>query len=769
MKNTQKFISAVLVSTIAFATLSCSPAFSTDSNITVELDGNKIAFDVEPKIIDGRTMVPLRKIFEEIGALVKWDSETQTVSARKSSKTVSLSINSNQLEIDKGDTDANGNPITETVTLEVPAQIVSDRTLVPARAVSEAFGLDVDWDEKTKKVTITSDNEEDESWKENKGTINLTDLTFSGNGIEIKDKAISITSGGDFTLSGTLDGGNITVSTKEKVKFRLNGVSIVSDGNPCIYVEDADKMYITLSDGSENRLIANNSDDGAIYSKENLEIKGGGTLEITSADGHAIKASDNLTIENGTLNLDAFNDGIHINDTFKMTGGIININATGDGIDCESIVNISGGEINIKTNGVPLASPTPTPTPSVSDETTELRRPMWGGMSEESADVEFEKSSKGINAEWMMKISGGKINVASASHSVHCEDEAEIFGGELFLSSEYEKGISIHGNLTIDGSDTVIDITKSTEGIESKNVMTINDGTINIISSDDGINATGGNSGAMPPGGVKGAMGEMPPRSNVQSGDENGQIPQMPDGTNMPGGGKGQRRMNFNRQSQNTERTDNGIPQPPTDEMPPTPALPDGEPMPPNGENGRMPGRGGFMGDGRNMKICLTINGGDIEISGGDDCIDTNGNLVINGGTIKAVKSDGSFSGNFAIIDPDGQMTIREDATLILAAGGRSERNLSLSQNTITLYCEKEHTANESITVTDDNSNVIFEYAPTDKFSSVLISSPKLETGKTYTVSVSDEIHTVEIEEQSTVIGTKPERNTGFGRINFMQ
>ena len=139
-------------------------------------------------------------------------------------------------------------------------------------------------------------------------------------------------------------------------------------------------------------------------------------------------------------------------------------------------------------------------------ETTE-ETPRRGGMWEtDEADVEFEKSTKGINAEWMMVISGGEININSASHAIHCQDEIEINGGEFTLSSKYDKGISAHGNLTINGEDTLINVTGSTEGIESKNVMTINDGIIKVVSTDDALNATGGNSGMMMPGGNFGGI-----------------------------------------------------------------------------------------------------------------------------------------------------------------------------------------------------------------------------------------------------------------------
>ena len=763
----KKILSVILALSLAAGLLIGATSVSADE-ITVELDGNPIEFDVKPEIIDGRTMVPLRKIFEEIGALVKWDNDTQTVSARKNKKTITLSIDSADLQIDKGDTDEEGNPIYETVTLEVPAQIVSGRTLVPARAISESFGLDVDWDEDNRKVTITSEQDEDESWKENVGSINLSDLTYEGEGVEITETQIKITQGGDFTVSGTLSDGNITISTKEKVKIRLSGAKITSSENPCIFVEDADKAYITLTDGTENHLIAENSEDGAIYSKENLEIKGDGSLDIESLAGHGIKASDNLNIENGNITINATSDGIHINDTFKMIGGTVNITSINDGIDCESIVNISGGTINIETNGTPIEN-----TQTTTETTEEApRRGMW---EMDEADVEFEKSTKGINAEWLMVISGGEIIVNSASHAIHCQDEIEITGGKFSLGSKYDKGISAHGNLTVSGADTVIDVAKSTEGIESKNVMTINDGVISVVSTDDALNATGGNSGMMQGGGMRENMGEIQRPENTADAN----------GTEMPMGNRGNR---GNRQPQmQVGEIPEGANIPMTGEIPQMPqngefpmrgerpAMPEGQ-MP----DGNMPQRpqmdgnmgmpGGAMGGmGRNMKNCLIINGGYLELCGSDDCIDANGNIVINAGTIKATNPTGTFSGNFGVVDSDGQTTISENADIILASGSGSERNLKLTQNTIVVYCENQHTAKEQIIVSDDDGNVIYEYAPEGNFKAVLIASNNIKTGEKYTIKIGDETFETEITGQSTVIGTQTNGGMGFGRGQRMQ
>ena len=763
----KKILSVILCLSLAASLLIGATSVSADE-ISVELDGNPIEFDVKPEIIDGRTMVPLRKIFEEIGASVKWDNDTQTVSARKNKKTITLSIDSADLQIDKGDTDEEGNPIYETVTLEVPAQIVSGRTLVPARAISESFGLNVDWDEDNQKVIISSNDEEDESWKENIGSINLDTLTCDGEGIEITDNQIKITQGGDFTVSGTLSDGNITISTKERVKIRLSGAKITSSNNPCIFVEDADKTYITLSDGTENYLIAENSDDGAIYSKENLEIKGDGSLNIESSAGHGIKASDNLNIENGVISINATSDGIHINDTFKMTGGTVNITSINDGIDCESIVNISAGTINIETNGTPIEN---TQTRTETAEETP-RRGMW---EMDEADVEFEKSTKGINAEWMMVISGGEINVNSASHAIHCQDEIEITGGKFSLSSKYDKGISAHGNLTISGADTVIDVTKSTEAIESKNVMTINDGVISVVSTDDALNATGGNSGMMQGGGMRENMGEMQRPENATDAN----------GTQMPMGNKGNR---GNRQMQmHVGEIPEGTNIPMNGEIPPMsqngefpmrgerPAEPSGQTpdeamMQRPQMDGNMGMSGGNMGGmGRNMKNCLIINGGYLELCGGDDCIDANGNMIINGGIIKATNPTGSFTGNNGVLDADGQTTIGENSNIILASGSGNERSLKLTQNTIIVYCENQHTAKEQIIVSDDDGNVVYEYAPEGNFKAVLIASNNIKTGEKYTVTIGDEIFETEITQQNTTIGTQTNGGMGFDRGQRMQ
>lgn len=763
----KKLMCAILSAGMAMTMLSSACVRADEKEVTVELDGEIIEFDTVPEIIDGHTMVPLRKIFEEIGALVKWNDETQTVTARKSSKTVSVQIGSKELTIDKGKTDENGNAVSETVSLEVPPQLSSERTLVPLRAISESFGLEVEWDENEKRVIITSNKDEDSSWKENTGEINLTDLTATGDGVSNDGTNILISAGGDFTVTGELADGCITVSTEEKVKLRLSGASITTAKGPCIYIESADKAYITVTADTENTLTAENGEDGAIYSKDNLEIKGGGTLTVVSKAGHAIKSTGNLTVENGNIDIEAFGDGIHVNNTFKMTGGSVNISAVGDGVDSESIVIIEDGTLNIETNG----EPTTTSQKNQNADATSDKMPDFPGF-ESTADVEFEKSTKGINAEWMLCIGGGEITVNSASHAIHCQDEAQLSGGVLTLASKYDKGISAHGNLTVSGDDTVINITKSTEGMESKNILTINDGKIKIVSSDDAINATGGRSGREMPGGNRFDNGTGGKETMPNFGGRNDAAPQ-----------NGEKRENGERRENGEKRENGGITPPDNANMNEKPERPQdgrfgGGMRPFDSENGEMPQppdmqNGGEMrpqgaqnatapnGNRADMPDCLVINGGDITLCAGDDCLDSNGNLIINGGIIRATNSTGEFAGAFAVLDPDGQTTVSENATLIFAtaSGGRG---LNMTQNSIAVYCENTHSANDKITLCDDKDNVICEYTPGGEYKTVLIASDKIKTGEKYTLTVGEEKFELEISQKETTVGTENNGNGAF-------
>ncbi len=121
------------------------PSAPADDKIKVVLNGTAIDFaDVAPMIINDRTMVPLRAIFEALGSTVEWDDATKTVTAVKEDVTIRMTIGAGEFTRNE-----------ETVVLDSPATIVDSRTLVPVRAIAESFGSEVGWIAETKTVEIT--------------------------------------------------------------------------------------------------------------------------------------------------------------------------------------------------------------------------------------------------------------------------------------------------------------------------------------------------------------------------------------------------------------------------------------------------------------------------------------------------------------------------------------------------------------------------------------------------------------------------------------
>ena len=116
---------------------------------TVYVDGEKLVADVEPFIEEDRTMVPMRAIFEAVGASVTWDQDTKTVISIKNSETTQ-----NVVVLQIGNTSAFVN--SESVALDVPAKVINDRTFVPLRFVMESLDANVDWNPDTFTVTVTT-------------------------------------------------------------------------------------------------------------------------------------------------------------------------------------------------------------------------------------------------------------------------------------------------------------------------------------------------------------------------------------------------------------------------------------------------------------------------------------------------------------------------------------------------------------------------------------------------------------------------------------
>ncbi len=254
----------------------------------------------------------------------------------------------NQSELSAGST---GNQ-TETLAGDTDVQEESDTAAASQVVVDTEFtanDLEVGYEESTA-VNITLGD----------GGINV-----SGDGADVKDNVVTITGEGTYVLSGSISNGQIVVDAgdSDKIHIILNGISVTCPENAPIYIKNADKVFITLNEGTENTLTDgseyvqtdDNNVDGVIFSKADLTINGSGTLIITGNYKHGIASKDDLVITGGTYHITAAKDALNGKDCVKIKDGTFNLSAeTGNGIQSKNgddatkgYVYVAGGDITV--------------------------------------------------------------------------------------------------------------------------------------------------------------------------------------------------------------------------------------------------------------------------------------------------------------------------------------------------------------------------------------------------------------------------------------
>lgn len=175
--------------------LSASILTATVGAIDLFVDGKKLEPDVPPVIVDSRTMVPLRTIFEALDSDVQWNANTRTATATKGTNTVSITIDNTTAYI-------NG----KANTLDVPAKLIDGRTMVPVRFVSEALDANVQWDSASQTVYIT--------------TATSTPSTPSTSSNQSSTKVYVTPTGERYHYDADCAGKNASASTLEEAKAR---------------------------------------------------------------------------------------------------------------------------------------------------------------------------------------------------------------------------------------------------------------------------------------------------------------------------------------------------------------------------------------------------------------------------------------------------------------------------------------------------------------------------------------------------------------------
>ena len=190
-------------------------------------------------------------------------------------------------------------------------------------------------------------------------------ISFDCGGVTVSGNVATISAAGVYSLSGKLNDGQIlvAVASDEKVQIELNGVDITSLTGPAIYVENADKVTLDIADGTENVITSGTKSDydnndgsqsgAAIYAKDDLKIKGHGTLIVYGYLNNGIGSKNDIDIKNADLEITAANNGIKGNDSVEISDANLIIRAGGSAVKTETektgkgFVTITGSALAI--------------------------------------------------------------------------------------------------------------------------------------------------------------------------------------------------------------------------------------------------------------------------------------------------------------------------------------------------------------------------------------------------------------------------------------
>ena len=529
-------------------------------------------------------------------------------------------------------------------------------------------------------------------------TLSGSTATATSDAVQINGSTVKLTEAATYIVSGTLDDGMLVVDAPKdaKVQIVLSNASIASKTYAPIFALQADKVFVTLAEGTENALtggesftaIDDNNIDGVVYAKTDLTFNGTGSLTVTSPAGHGIVCKDDLVFTGGEFAISSASHAIDANDSVRISGGNITADAGKDGIHAENsddaslgFVYISGGTFKMEAEGdgisagssLQIGGGTFDITAGGGSENGDKQSSDgyggfgggFGGMggkpqrpggraattTTETAETTESTSMKGLKAGTDLKISGGTFNINSADDGVHANGSLYLENGTLTVATG-DDGFHAEDTLAVTGGTATI--TESYEGLEALHIK-VSGGDITLTASDDGLNAAGGTD------------------QSGFGGRDDGQFMGVAYG---PGGGMG-----------------------------------------------------GGMSSGNGS---IVISGGKLNITASGDGIDANGTLEITGGYTTVC---GPTQGDTATLDYDKSAVISGGTFIGTGASGMAQTFSDSEQGVIAVQVGSA-TAGTQIKLTDGKGNVILTHTPALGYNVVILSSPDMKKGEPYSLTV---------------------------------
>lgn len=551
--------------------------------------------------------------------------------------------------------------------------------------------------------------------------VTLSDDGIAGetDGVVIDGQMVTITAEGTYIFSGTLSEGQIVVDADNaKVQIVFDNVDITCASSAAVYVKSAEKVFVTLAEGSQNTLrntdeyvaIDDNNIDAVIFAKSDLTLNGTGSLTIISAEGHGIVSKDDLKIIGGTYDitaaghalsgkdsvriadgtfiLTAEKDGIHAENAddeekgyIYIADGDFTITSDGDGMDASNIVQIEDGTFDITAGGGAANS--------LKTHESDVPGGPGGGMPQNGERPDGESMPQmgekpdGENMTEMGKRPDGTTPPEKPSQTDQ-SDTADETAAPDNATDHQSSSAETTEDTTTDESGT------STKGIKAGGGMYLNGGTYQIDSADDSIHSN----------------------ANITIADGTYTLATGDDGVHADDA------LIVNGGTITVTESYEGL---------------EGLTVTINdGTIDITASDDGINTAGEKMEL----NGGYIHILAGGDGVDSNGDLTINGGEIYI---DGpSDNGNNAIDYGDRSSAYVNGGTLVaIGSSGMAEVMSDSSKQKVLMIKLGEQMEAGNVVLTDSEGNVIVSYTALKTYDCVIISTAEVESGATYTLTTS--------------------------------
>ena len=652
----------------------------------------------------------------------------------------------------------------------------------------EAYGIQVIVDEDAEAyghAVLFTENDKNGAWdtaRATRITLDGDEVSVFGGGAYAFDGSVMITGKGKYVISGTLTDGSVIVDTDSSAKIwiMLDGADITCSTGACFDVEQADKVFLTLAEGSDNRLTtAGFSEenrtagmDGAVFSRDDLTINGSGSLTVTAAEESGIVCNDELVLTGGTITVDAAADALHVNDNLRimetqlklkagddgisLTGleselywesGTLTVTATGDGINAENNIRILNGALTLEAGDDGISAGGVTGMLEITGGTVQITATDKGIAAENTVtlaggNVEIDAEDDGISTAGLFWMEDGKLAITTRDDGIHSDTAVEIRGGTVQIPSCYE-------------------------GIEAVTID-VSGGEITIYPEDDGLNANGGTDsfggagfggrggfiggpGGMfggPGSGMPGQAGEEedggfePPMMPDENGNERPEPPMMPDengavGSEAPVMGSGEERHEPGTDTAAGERPAMTMQDAASSEMT------------------------------ENTETWIHVSGGSLtvinSVARDADGLDSNGDIIISGGVIRvSLTNSGSNSALDYGSESGGVMEISGGEVIACGSYAMAEGfDDSSSQCSILYNIKRGAPAGTTVALEDSEGNVILSYEAPCSFSSVAISCPEMQIGETYLIAIGDSVEEITLDSVSASFGDA--QSEGFG------